>query len=144
MTAHFSCQSRILYFCCPTCGRWVSSAYSDIFRSDAKVRVQASARHTTSPCFEAAKEKLERWLAALDGQDPYRVMGVSPLDSSETIRNRYRELALERHPDRGGSPSEMQELNHAYERISRHRQGADGDGESLRSPASEALPAKAG
>jgi curved DNA-binding protein CbpA len=50
------------------------------------------------------------------------VLGVSPLDSPEAVRTRYRELALERHPDRGGSEEKMRELNDAYERILRHRQ----------------------
>jgi len=50
------------------------------------------------------------------------VLGVSPLDSPDTVRTRYRELALERHPDRGGSAEKMRELNDAYERILRHRQ----------------------
>ena len=38
------------------------------------------------------------------------------------MRTRYRELAMERHPDRGGSVEKMRELNDAYERILRHRQ----------------------
>ncbi len=49
-------------------------------------------------------------------------LGVSPSDSPEVVRARFRELALERHPDRGGSEAKMRELNLAYEKILRHRQ----------------------
>ncbi len=115
--------TREKYFRCGSCHRWVSSTYSDVLRADAKMRTHPVKEKTASDeRFLAAKEKLSRWMAALDDQDPYRVMGVSPLDSTERIRTRYRELALERHPDRGGSAERMQELNVAYERILRHHE----------------------
>ncbi|HSP77571.1 MAG TPA: J domain-containing protein [Myxococcaceae bacterium] len=115
--------TRVKYFRCGSCHRWVSSTYTDVLRADAKMRTHPVKEKTASDeRFLAAKEKLSRWVAALDDQDPYRVMGVSPLDSAERIRARYRELALERHPDRGGSAERMQELNVAYERILRHHE----------------------
>jgi DnaJ domain len=122
MTAHFGAQNRIRYYRCRSCGRRASSTYSDALRGDAKVRIQSTQPHLPrSPQFQEVKERLERWMSALDRQDPYYLLGVSPLDSAEAIRNRYRELALSRHPDRGGSSLEMAELNLAYERIVRHR-----------------------
>jgi len=122
MSAHFGAQNRIRYYCCRSCGRWASSTYSDVLLGDAKVRVQSSQPQLPrSAQFQQVKERLERWMSALDQQDPYYLMGVSPLDSAEAIRDRYRELALRRHPDRGGSSLEMAELNLAYEKIVRHR-----------------------
>jgi hypothetical protein len=127
MSGHLGAESQIRYFRCSSCGRWVSSAYTDIFRTDAKMRPHAAKpAQEDGRKFETVKRRLEHWLKLIDQQDPYQWMGVSPLDSSETIRNRYRELALERHPDHGGSPDEMMQLNVAYERILRHREGTLG------------------
>lgn len=113
---------RIKYFRCGSCHRWVSSTYTEVFRSDAKMRTHPVREKPEDTRFLAAKDKLEAWLAALDEQDPYRVLGVSPHDSPEVVRARFHELALERHPDRGGSEAKMRELNVAYEKILRHRQ----------------------
>ncbi len=113
----------IKYFRCGSCQRWVSSTYTEVFRSDAKMRTHPVREKTDGDRrFLAAKDKLEAWLAALDEQDPYQLLGVSPSDSPETVRSRFHELALERHPDRGGSEAKMRELNVAYEKILRHRQ----------------------
>jgi len=122
MAAHYGAENKIRYYCCPSCGRWASSTYSEALRGDAKVRVQSTQTPApNSSHFQQVKERLERWMSALDQQDPYYLMGVSPQDSAEAIRNRYRELALRRHPDRGGSALDMAELNLAYDRIVRHR-----------------------
>jgi len=142
MTERSSTDSQVRYFYCSSCRRCFSSVYSEIFRVDAKVRIQPkTAAAPSGEGFAAVKERLERWLADLDGQDPYRVLGVSPRDSLERIRNRYKQLALERHPDRGGSAESMKGLNLAYGRITRHSEGA-----RLESPpdepASSVLPPK--
>lgn len=121
MTLHRG--QRVKYYRCGSCHRWVSSVYADVLRSDAKMRTHPM-RDTSEADerFMAVKGNLDRWLAALDEQDPYRALGVSPHDSHETIRARFHELAMERHPDRGGSVEKMRELNAAYERILRHRE----------------------
>ncbi|MBI3185105.1 MAG: J domain-containing protein [Myxococcales bacterium] len=122
MTPHLGSGCRVRYFRCASCHRWVSSAYAEVFRADAKVRrnpMRAESGHTA---FERAKDRLERWLASAEEQDPHVVLGVSPLDPPELIRVRYRELALANHPDRGGSAEKMRELNLAYERILQHRE----------------------
>ncbi len=120
MTA--SAGPQVKYFRCGSCHRWVSSMYTEVFRADVKMRTRPVREPAADERFLAVKGKLDRWMAALEDQDPYRLMGVSPLDSLETIRARYHELALERHPDRGGSADRMRELNDAYERILRHRE----------------------
>ncbi|ADO72724.1 J domain-containing protein [Stigmatella aurantiaca] len=123
MTLHEGSGRRVKYFRCGSCHRWVSSTYTDIFRSDAKMRTHPAKDTSAEDArFLEVKDRLDRWLNALEEQDPYRVLGVSPLDSAEVVRTRYRELALERHPDRGGSVEKMRELNGAYEKILRHRQ----------------------
>lgn len=124
MTTHLGSGTTVRYFQCSSCLRWVSSMYAgDVFKVDAKVRPHPRGTfEERSASFDQVKERLDRWLAALDDQDPYRTLGVSPLDSPERIRERYRELALESHPDRGGAPGKMQQINDAYERIINHRE----------------------
>lgn len=123
MSMHLGSSQRIRYFRCASCHRWVSSAYTEVFRADTKLRTHAIQPDDESgPRFDAVKDRLERWLASLDNQDPYRCLGIAPMDSPEKIRARYRELALEHHPDRGGSEGKMRELNSAYERIIHHRE----------------------
>jgi hypothetical protein len=147
MTLHEGSGRRVKYFRCGSCHRWVSSTYTDIFRSDAKLRTHP-VKDTTAmdASFAAVKDRLDRWLAAVEEQDPYHVLGVSPLDSSEAVRTRYRELAMERHPDRGGSVEKMRELNDAYERILRHRQRKKEEAlaaqRKLVDDTAEALPAR--
>jgi hypothetical protein len=121
MTGHVSSGSQVRYFHCASCHRWVSSMYTDVLRVDAKVRARRRGDSVFGG-FDGVKQRLERWLQALDGQDPYRALGVSKADSPDRIRERYRELASVHHPDRGGSAERMRQINDAYERIVQHRE----------------------
>ncbi|MGA9520825.1 MAG: J domain-containing protein [Myxococcaceae bacterium] len=144
MTAHLGSGQRIRYFRCGGCQRWVSSAYADIFRADAKVRTHPKKDEATEDrAFEDVKARLERWLTALEEQDPYRLLGLSPLATPKEVRERYRELAFRVHPDRGGSAERMRELNLAYERILHHQERRRSTTLPANSPAdSTVLPAR--
>jgi hypothetical protein len=121
MTSHLGSSGQVRYFRCGSCHRWVSTMYRDVLGADAKVRAVRPQPIGAKEDFARVKDRLERWLASLEQQDPYRALGVSPADSTDTIRVRYHQLALEKHPDRGGSPDAMREINDAYERIVHHR-----------------------
>lgn len=54
-------------------------------------------------------------LPAPDSRKWWQVMGLNGSESKDTIRETYRRLARERHPDSGGSNAMMAELNSAYE-----------------------------
>lgn len=123
MTEHRGSGGQVRYFNCGSCHRWFSTMYSEALRGDTKFQ----ARPAIPPedhSFDEVKSRLEQWLAALDQQDPYRVLGVNRSDSAEEIKRRYRTLALERHPDLGGTAEAMSTLNAAYERLSRHHRPA--------------------
>jgi hypothetical protein len=124
MSEHAGSGGKIRYFRCGSCHRWVSTAYAEVLRGDTGFKARP-AEPPEDLGFGEVKARLEEWLRTIDQQDPYRILGVSRGDSAEEIKRRYRELALSRHPDRGGSPEQMSALNAAYEQISRHhRPGA--------------------
>lgn len=141
MTAHHTEGSPVKYFHCANCHRWVSSSYTEVFRADAKVRTRAQGQ--ASSVVDQVKGRLERWLAALDDQDPYRTLGVSPMDSEATVRERYLELARTHHPDRGGSPEQMRQINDAYERVLTHRERKAKAQQLGSGPSSPGLPSSA-
>lgn len=122
MAMHTGGGGEVRYFRCTSCRRTVSSMYAhDALRADVKMRTRPLRQPVEGLVPESTREKLERFLGALDAQDPYRTLGVSPSLSPEAIRARYRELAMAAHPDRGGSLDRMRELNLAYERIQAHQ-----------------------
>jgi len=47
--------------------------------------------------------------------DIYRVLGVPPLASEETIKLRWHEVAKQLHPDVGGDPVQFRQVKEAYE-----------------------------
>lgn len=57
-------------------------------------------------------------LASVDERrraDIYRILGVPPLASDETIRQRWLDVAKQAHPDVGGDPAAFRQAKEAYE-----------------------------
>jgi hypothetical protein len=50
-----------------------------------------------------------------------RIMGLVDGYTAKDLRDRYRQLALELHPDRGGDKHRMQQVNAAYSFLSAQR-----------------------
>ena len=68
--------------------------------------------------FRISEQHFERIVARhvyVEGRDPYIVLGVSRLDDFQTIRQQYRNLVKEHHPDRmtaRGMPASFQAIAH--------------------------------
>lgn len=124
MTSDSPAHSAVRYYHCAGCGRWVASNYGEDLVKAHTARVEsaesaesAEAAAAVRPDFDRIKARLGQWLQDLDERDPYFVLGVPPSASEETVRSRFKELALENHPDRGGDPAAMRRLILAYDRI---------------------------
>jgi hypothetical protein len=116
MTSHVGSGRQIRYFHCPSCSRWTTSVYSEVFRADTKMRTRRPGE-TETRSTGSVKERLENWLQAIAVSDPYRTLGLSPNASDQSLRERYLSLARTHHPDRGGEPEQMRKINDAYERV---------------------------
>lgn len=75
--------------------------------------MRAIERHGSTGMLEQA---FTGFMALPSANKPWTtVLGLKEGSSKEEIRTKYRALALERHPDKGGSDTAMAELNVAYE-----------------------------
>ena len=127
--------SAVRYYHCTGCGRWLASSYgAELVRAHtARERRPAPA----APDLSRVKESLARWMEALDQRDPYFVLGVPPSADPEAVRARFKELALQHHPDKGGDPAQMRRLLAAYERIRRAKHMDEQDEPAVVRPGSQ-------
>jgi len=140
LTRHDGSGGVVSYYQCPGCYRYVTSTYAEVLRSGASFRSRPRTDEEKEREFAAVKQRLERWLQMLDDQDPYRALGVSPYASTREVRARFHQLAMQAHPDRGGSASEMRKINSAYERVLASRAARAREGEPEVARASRTLP----
>ena len=54
--------------------------------------------------------------------NPYQVLGVSENDSHEVIKEKFRKLAKQHHPDKGGNADQFIKINEAYTKIINNEQ----------------------
>ncbi len=56
------------------------------------------------------------------GDEPWhKVLGVDPHAPTDFVRAQYKRLAMEKHPDRGGSVADMSRINNAFSRFEKER-----------------------
>ena len=53
--------------------------------------------------------------------NPYQVLWLRTGASMDEVKKAYRSLALKHHPDRGGDPAKMVEINEAYESLMKNK-----------------------
>jgi curved DNA-binding protein CbpA len=58
-----------------------------------------------------ARRFVSRYFLSMSMEDAYKVLGLSPGASKEEINKAYRAKVFETHPDRGGDPTKMVEVN---------------------------------
>ena len=51
----------------------------------------------------------------MSGADYYEVLGVNKSSTQEEIKKAYRKMAIEHHPDKGGSEDKFKKITEAYE-----------------------------
>jgi len=54
----------------------------------------------------------------IQSKDYYQILYISYHASPEEIKDAYRKLTLQHHPDKGGNPTEFQNVQEAYEILS--------------------------
>ncbi len=62
---------------------------------------------------------------------PFEVLGISPDADEQAVREAYRSLLKDHHPDQGGSRERFLEITDAYERLLADRRSADRDGGAI-------------
>lgn len=80
-------------------------------------------RHLEQTTAEQVDEMLGAFWVRMQGWDQretaLQTLGLGPEADYETARRRYRVLAMEHHPDRGGDPQRLQEINRAMDQLAR-------------------------
>lgn len=102
---------------CFACDRW--HKVEENMQAIAKTidALRGIERWGTGDMVEAAFRGYTALPSAVQAKTWREVMGYVPGErpDAESLRARYRKLAMDRHPDRGGSNDKMAELNSAYE-----------------------------
>lgn len=60
-------------------------------------------------------------------KDYYKILGINKNASKEEVKKAFRKLALEHHPDKGGSEAKFKEINEAYSVLSDDKKRAQYD-----------------
>lgn len=89
----------------------VAERYDDAVRDLTKA-FELSGKSSRS--IHARLQKAQQRLKISKTKDYYKVLGVARDADEQTIKKAYRRLAREHHPDKGGKPEKMAEINEAF------------------------------
>jgi DnaJ family protein C protein 3 len=89
----------------------VDEEYEEAVR-DLRRAFEASGKQDAS--IHARLQKAEKRLKLSKTKDYYKVLGVSRNADQKEIQKAYRKMAREYHPDKGGTPEKMAEINEAF------------------------------
>jgi curved DNA-binding protein CbpA len=64
----------------------------------------------------------------------YQLLGLPDFASIDDVKKAYRKLALQHHPDKGGDTAKMQQINLAYEVLSKEKDKYDAWLHNVRTP----------
>ncbi len=106
--------SPVEYLRCPRCDRQFAVLGEDELRRLARPRAGATPGRSDE-ALSALRERLDRWLAHAEGTDPFAALGLPKSAGPREARERFHELALRHHPDRGGDALAMQRIIEAYD-----------------------------
>ena len=115
-----SAQSPVGYYRCPRCDRQFATPYEAALRAAARPHPsdaarEAGERHERE--LREVRERLERFLARAEGADPFLTLSLRPTATLAEARERFHDLAMCHHPDRGGDAEAMRRIIEAYDAV---------------------------
>ena len=108
--------SLVTYYRCNCCGTTGTTADPVALRSVARAVDEAPAA-TDDAEIDEWRRRLDAFNAHADQTDPYQRLGLPPSATLGEARERFHELAMERHPDRGGEAEALGAIVDAFDRI---------------------------
>lgn len=119
VAVYFTRKGRDL---CITCDRWGSVEENVRAIADAVEAIRLIERRGTGDMVDAAFEGFSQLPAArVAVRKWWDVFGCQSHTPTEEVRERFRNLVLKHHPDRGGTGEEMVEINAAWKEFRRER-----------------------
>ena len=118
VAVYFTRKGKDLAF---ACDRWIAVEENMRAIADAIECIRTIERRGTGEMVDAAFTGFAALPPGPPGKHWTVILGVSGADGPDRVKEAYRSLALEHHPDRGGDSAKMQEINDAYESFKRER-----------------------
>lgn len=119
VAVYFTRKSKPLSLCCD---RWI--AVEDNLRAiqDVVQCIRTIERRGTGEMVDAAFTGFQQLPPAANASGQWwQVMGLSPQTATAEVQERFRELVMRHHPDRGGDSDKMVAVNAAYESFKKER-----------------------
>jgi hypothetical protein len=113
-------HSPVGYYRCARCDRLVAATDERALRAATTSRgerVAGAVAAERERAWRPFRDRLDRFLARAERRDPFAALGLSPDATLAEARERFHQLALEHHPDRGGDAERMRSLIEAFDQV---------------------------